>query len=76
MKIKIHYFFYTNCKNHLCGRIDMFSELDEAFNLEVKFWIDTKVPIKGRGKLSIKLNNGFQNCISSVFDVPSLHQNL
>lgn len=54
----------------------MFFELDETFNLEVKFWIDTKVPIKGRGKLSIKLNNGFQNCISSVFDVPSLHQNL
>ena len=32
----------------------MFSDLDETFNLEVKFGNDTLVPIRDKGKIFIK----------------------
>ena len=45
----------------MCGRIEMVFELDETFNSKVKFRNDTTVPIKDKGKFSIKLKNGSQN---------------
>ncbi|KAI9196368.1 hypothetical protein LWI28_023326 [Acer negundo] len=64
------------CSNHMCGRKEMFSELDETFASEVKFGNNSKVPVMGKGKISISLNDGSKNTISEVLFVPSLHQNL
>lgn len=60
----------------MCGKKEMFSELDESFVSEEKFGNDTKVPVMGKGKISIKLKDGSINFISDVLYVPSLHQNL
>lgn len=60
----------------MCGKKEMFSELDESFVSEVKFGNDTKVPVMGKGKISIQLKDGSMNLISDVLYVPSLHQNL
>ena len=36
----------------------------------------TKVSVKGRGKISIKLKDTSQNFISNVLYIPSVHQDL
>lgn len=36
----------------------------------------TEVSVKGRGKISIKLKDRFQNFIFNVLYIPSLHQDL
>ena len=73
---KNKWFLDTGCSNHMCGKKEMFSELDESFVSEEKFGNDTKVPVMGKGKISIKLKDGSINFISDVLYVPSLHQNL
>ncbi|KAI9185791.1 hypothetical protein LWI28_010684 [Acer negundo] len=70
------YFLDTGCSNNMCGRKEMFSELDETFASEVKFRNNSKVPVMGKGKISISLNDGSKNTILEVLFVPSLHQNL
>ncbi|KAG6490390.1 hypothetical protein ZIOFF_051686 [Zingiber officinale] len=70
------WFLDTGCSNHMCGRRELFSELDESIQSEVTFGNKTKVPILGKGKIYIQLKDGSQNFISDVFYVPELHQNL
>lgn len=63
-----------NCSNNMCGKKYMFSKLDETFDSEVKFQNNTTVPIKGRGKISLKLKDRSQNFVVSY--TLSLHHNL
>ncbi|KAG6513031.1 hypothetical protein ZIOFF_031177 [Zingiber officinale] len=70
------WFLDTGCSNHMCGRRELFSELDESIQSEVTFGNKTKVPILGKGKIYIQLKDGSQNFIFDVFYVPELHQNL
>lgn len=70
------WFLDTGCSNHMCGRKELFSELDESVRSEVTFGNKTKVPIMGKGTISIQLKDGTHNFISDVFFVPELHQNL
>ncbi|KAG6485151.1 hypothetical protein ZIOFF_053680 [Zingiber officinale] len=39
------WFLNPGCSNHMCGRKELFSELDESIQLEVTFGNKTKVPI-------------------------------
>ena len=52
-----------------------FFELDETFNLKVKFENDTIVLIKGRGKIFIKFKDESNKFISNVLYVSGFHQN-
>ncbi|KAK0576845.1 hypothetical protein LWI29_024227 [Acer saccharum] len=61
---KYKWFLDTGCSNHMCGRKEMFSELDETFTSEVKFGNNSKVPVMGKGKISISLKDGSKNTIS------------
>ncbi|KAG6470996.1 hypothetical protein ZIOFF_072087 [Zingiber officinale] len=44
------WFLDTGCSNHMCGRRELFSELDESIQSEVTFGNKTKVPILGKEK--------------------------
>ncbi|KAF7820234.1 Retrovirus-related Pol polyprotein from transposon TNT 1-94 [Senna tora] len=66
----------TGCSNHMCGKKELFSSLDESFNSSVKFGNNTNIPILGKGQISIRLKDGTQNFISDVFYAPGLHHNL
>ena len=66
----------TGCSNHMCGKRELFSHLDESVRGEVNFGNKAKVSIMGKGKVLIRLKNGSHEHISDVFFVPSLHWNL
>lgn len=70
------WFLDSGCTNHMCGDKGLFSELNESLSSEVRFGNNSRIPVNGRGKISIKLNNREQNWIGDVFYVPGLHQNL
>ena len=55
---KITWLLDIVCSNHMCGRKEMFFELDKTFNSEVKFGNDTIVPVKDKCKISIQLKGG------------------
>ncbi|KAK0583215.1 hypothetical protein LWI29_034678 [Acer saccharum] len=73
---KYKWFLDTGYSNHMCGRKEMFSKLDETFTSEVKFGNNSNVLVMGKGKISISLKDGSKNTISEVLFVPSLQQNL
>ncbi|KAK9100212.1 hypothetical protein Scep_023642 [Stephania cephalantha] len=64
------------CSNHMCGNKEFFDELDESMLTEVKFADDRKLPVKGKGRILIQLENGDHQYISDVLYVPTLTCNL
>jgi len=66
----------TGCSNHMCGKKDVFTDLDESYRSEVKFGNNSTVPVMGKGRIGIRLKNGSHKYISDVLYVPSLRQNL
>lgn len=67
---------YTWCNNHLSGKKNMFSKLDESFCTSVKIGDNTRILVYGKGKINIKLKDGSLNYISKVFYAPNIYQNL
>ena len=55
---------------------DIFSFLDESIQGEVNFGNKTKVPVEGKGDISIHSKDGTNVTIVDVFYVPDLHWNL
>ena len=60
----------TACSNHMTGQKDIFSFLDESVQGEVNFGNKTKVPVKGKGDISIHSKDGTNVTIVDVFYVP------
>ncbi|XP_004304866.1 PREDICTED: uncharacterized protein LOC101300551 [Fragaria vesca subsp. vesca] len=73
---KTKWFLDTRCSNHMCGHKDLFAEQNESITSEITFGNAAKMPVKGKGKISIKLKKGENNSISDVYYVPSLRHNL
>ncbi|KAL4191119.1 hypothetical protein AMTRI_Chr07g28140 [Amborella trichopoda] len=48
----------TGASNHLCGRKELFVELNELSHGHVTFRDLSKIPLKGKGKILIKMKNG------------------
>ncbi|RDX80501.1 hypothetical protein CR513_38941, partial [Mucuna pruriens] len=67
---------HTSCSNHMCGKKELFSSLNEMVKSTVKFGNNTNILILGKGRIAIKLKDGSQNFISDVFYAPGLHHNL
>ena len=60
----------------MCGKKEMFFDFDESFQTFVRFGNDEMVPILGKGKIKIILQNGSSNYVSDMVYVPSCHHNL
>jgi len=50
----------------MCGQRDLFSDLDETIQGQVTFGDTSKVPVKGKGNIPIKLKN--DDCCYSFLD--------
>lgn len=70
------WFLDTGCTNHMCGKRELFVDLDESIRTEVRFADDRTIPVMGKGRILIKLKNGDHNYISDVFYVPNMKSNL
>ncbi|XP_016207341.1 uncharacterized protein LOC107647806 [Arachis ipaensis] len=64
------------CSNHMSGRKELFSSLDDSVKLLLKFGNSTKIPIEGKWHIPIILKDGSLSYISDVFYAPELDYNL
>ena len=66
----------TGCSNHMTGRKELFSQLDETSRGEVNFGNKSKIPVMGKGNINIKSKDGTNVAIADVYFVPGLFWNL
>ncbi|XP_015967185.1 uncharacterized protein LOC107490892 [Arachis duranensis] len=62
--------------NHMSGRNELFSSIDDSVKLLLKFGNSTKIPIEGKWHIPIRLKDGSLNYISDVFYAPEFDYNL
>ncbi|XP_075488040.1 uncharacterized protein LOC142527188 [Primulina tabacum] len=70
------WFLDTGYNNHMRGRQELFTKLDETVRSEVKFGNNTMIPVSGKGEINIIAKDGSKTLITDVYYVPALHQNL
>jgi hypothetical protein len=61
---------------HIYGDIDKFRELDESITGNVTFTDHSKVFIKEKGTILIKLKNKSHQFISDIYYIPNLKKNI
>ncbi|KAG8389982.1 hypothetical protein BUALT_Bualt01G0036000 [Buddleja alternifolia] len=70
------WFLDTGCTNHICGKKELFVDLDDSVHSKVRFADDSTISVMGKGRILIKLKNGDHKYISDVFYVPEIKYNL
>jgi hypothetical protein len=60
----------------MSGQQDLFGDLDDHVKGQVTFGDISKVPVKGRGNIPIRLKNGDHSYIADVYYVPAIKHNL
>jgi hypothetical protein len=69
------WFLDSRCSNHICGKQNMFFDLDKSFWESVKLGNCSSITVQGKGKIRMEVN-GFVHVITEVFYVPDLKNNL
>ena len=69
------WFIDSGCSNHMTGRKDWFSSIDESFSDEVKLGNNYALKVCGKGMVKL-LINGVVHFLNDVFYVPELKNNL
>ncbi|TQE03722.1 hypothetical protein C1H46_010696 [Malus baccata] len=69
------WFLDSGCSNHMCGRREVFTEIDDSFRESVKLGNDSSLSVKGKGNVRLEVH-GIMHVITGVFFVPELKNNL
>nr|KYP42102.1 Retrovirus-related Pol polyprotein from transposon TNT 1-94 [Cajanus cajan] len=69
------WFLDSGCSNHMCGKREYFSDLDENFTDLVKLGNNSNIVVNGKGNIRLKID-GIISIISGVFYVLELKNNL
>ena len=64
------WFLDSGCSNHMSQNRAMFPNLDEEVKLEVTTGTDTKISVKGKGRVSIRARNGEKKFVPDAYYVP------
>lgn len=63
------WYLVTGANNHICEKRSMFMDLEESVSGNVSFDDDSKTPVKGKGKILIRLKDGRHEFILNVYYV-------
>ena len=69
------WFLDSGCSNHMCGKKEMFTDLDDTFRKSVKLGNNSSLAVLGKGNVRMKVN-GIMQVITGVLYVPDLQNNL
>ncbi|XP_008238819.1 PREDICTED: uncharacterized protein LOC103337440 [Prunus mume] len=69
------WFLNSGCSNHMCGKKEMFGELDSSFKESVKLGNNSSLIVQGKGNVQMEVN-GIIHVIIGVFYIPDLQKNL
>ena len=66
----------TGCTYHMCGKKELFADLDDSFRTKVKISDGRFIPVIGKWRILITLKNGDHRYIYDVVYVPDMKSNL
>ncbi|KZV24117.1 hypothetical protein F511_41480 [Dorcoceras hygrometricum] len=66
----------SGASSHICGKKDLFVELDESIGGNITFGDLSQVQVQGRGTILFRSKNGSRQLISNVHYVPDMKSNI
>jgi hypothetical protein len=66
----------SGARNHKCGQWDLFVDLDDTIQGQVIFGDTSKVPVKGKDNIPIRLKNEDHSYITYVYYILAIKQNM
>ncbi|KAK7259271.1 hypothetical protein RIF29_24873 [Crotalaria pallida] len=69
------WFLDSGCSNHMCDKMEFFTDLDESFKTNVTLGDNSNMNVKGKGTVRL-LINGIVHILTNVFYIPELRNNL